>query len=59
MCGSWDLYEIDYLVYAASDTLAEEQIVWDLPIYEIMKRLTFKKFDSFIEKSLMEIKRDG
>ena len=42
-------YTIDYLVYSASTSLSEEKELWDYDLYEVVKRMMFKKFDSWIE----------
>ncbi len=47
-----DEYSIDYLVYAASDSLSEEQIIMDLEFHKVFKRMMFKRFDSYVEEQL-------
>jgi hypothetical protein len=42
-------YRLDYMVYSASTSLEEETKLWDYDLYEVYKRMMFKKFDSWIE----------
>jgi len=49
-------YELEYFVYSASTSLEEQTKLWDYPYVEIIKRMLFKKFDSFVEKKFMESK---
>lgn len=55
-------YNYDYMVYAVSKSITEEKEVWELPLYEVIKRFMFKKFDNKIEQDYMEYlrsKRNG
>ncbi len=47
-----DGYDLEYLVYAASDSLSEEQLVMGLEFHKVFRRMMFKKFDSYIEENL-------
>lgn len=47
-------FELDYLVYSASSSFEEQQRMWDYPYVEVVKRMLFKKFDSFIEKQYID-----
>ena len=47
-----DGYDLEYLVYAASGSLSEEQLVMDLEFHKVFRRMMFKKFDSYIEENL-------
>lgn len=49
-----DAYEYEYIVYSASSSLQEEQFLWDLEFTKVIKRMMFKKFDSYIEEKLSE-----
>ena len=51
--GDKNDYRIDYMVYSASNSLEEEQKLWDFPLYEVYKRMTFKKFDSYVEWNML------
>lgn len=53
-----DKFNLDYLVYSASNTLSEEQIVKKLELHKVFKRMMFKKFDSYVEEQLSR-KLDG
>jgi hypothetical protein len=49
-----DEYNLDYLVYSASNSLSEEQIIMDIELHKVFKRMMFKRFDSHIEERLSE-----
>lgn len=49
--------EIDYMVYAASDSLTEEPIVWESDYVSVVRRMMFKKFDNWIQYKVMN--KDG
>ena len=53
-----DEYEYDYLVFSASNSITEEEAIWNMRFSEVYKRMTFRKFDSFVEQSLMEWYKD-
>ena len=53
-----DEYEYDYLVFSASSSITEEEAIWNMRFSEVYKRMIFRKFDSFIEQSLMEWYKD-
>ena len=50
------VYELEYFVYSASNSFEEQQRLWDYPYLEIVKRMLFKKFDSYVEKQYLEKK---
>ena len=45
-------YNMEYLVYSASDTLSEEETVVNLELHKVFRRMMFKRFDSYIEDNL-------
>lgn len=47
-----DEYNLNYLVYSASKTLSEEELLMDFELHKIFRRMMFKRFDSFIEEQL-------
>ncbi|MCZ2268222.1 MAG: hypothetical protein LC124_05145 [Ignavibacteriales bacterium] len=47
-----DKYNLNYLVYSASNSLSEEERVMDLEFHKVFRRMMFKRFDSFIEEEL-------
>lgn len=49
-----DGYDMDYLIYGASSNLREEEHIENLPLHKVVKRMMFKKFDSFIEETISE-----
>lgn len=49
--------EIDYMVYAASESLIEEPLVWESDYVSVVKRMMFKKFDGWIQNKV--INKDG
>lgn len=46
-------FELEYLVYKASDSLTEEKEVWDMRFSEVIRRLLFKKFDNWAEGEII------
>ncbi|MCX7611844.1 MAG: hypothetical protein N2043_09690 [Ignavibacterium sp.] len=52
-------YEFDYLVYLVSDNLLDEQKVWDMRLYDIYKRLIFKRFENWVQEKYMKAKDNG
>ena len=54
-----DNYNLDYLVYSASNSLSEEQIIMDLELHKVFKRMMFKRFDSWIEEELSNKAKSG
>lgn len=47
-------YEDDYFVYAASNSIFEEEGILDLPLMKVLKRAMFKKFDSWVGEQYEE-----
>ncbi len=45
-------YNMQYLVYSASNTLSEEEIISNLELHKVFRRMMFKRFDSYIEDNL-------
>jgi len=46
-------YEVDYSVYAASNSITEEPIIWEMDYVEVYRRMMFKKFDGWIQNKMM------
>ena len=45
-------YRLDYMIHSASSNFEEEQRLWDADLFEVYKRMMFKKMDSWIEWSM-------
>ena len=54
-----DNYNLDYLVYSASNSLGEELIIMDLELHKVFKRMMFKRFDSWVEEELSNKEKRG
>ena len=52
-------YEMDYIVYSASSTLAEERDTWHRDYVDVIKRMMFKKFDGWVEHKYINREKDG
>jgi len=46
-----DDYELDFLVYSASESLEEEKVTENTELHRIIKRQMFRKFENFIEEN--------
>jgi len=44
------------MIYSVSDTIEDEIKNWNMPLYDIYKRLMFKKFDSWVQEKYMKAK---
>jgi hypothetical protein len=49
-----DGYDMDYLVYGASSNLSEESEIENMEFHRVVRRMMFKKFDSYTEEKLSE-----
>lgn len=49
-------YRLEYMIYSASSTLEEESKLWDYPLYEVYKRMMFKKFENWLEWNITNAK---
>jgi len=49
-----DGYNEDYMIYAASESLQDEEVVANMEFHKVVKRMMFKKFDAFIQEKLNE-----
>jgi hypothetical protein len=51
--------EEDYLVFRLSNSVTEEDAVWNTDYAQAIKRLMMMKFDNWIEKTYMDNMKDG
>lgn len=58
MSGLPDRLNTDYMVYSISNSIIEEEKIWNMPYVEVFKRMMFKKFDGWVEKTIMEEKKN-
>lgn len=49
-----DKYNLDYMVYQASNNILDIEYIENLSIVDITRYLLFKKFDNWIENKLLE-----
>jgi hypothetical protein len=47
-------YEIDYLVFSASENLIEEEYAWNMRYSDVIKRLMFRKLNNFIQEQELD-----
>lgn len=49
-----DKYNLDYMIYQASNNILDIDKIENLYIVDIAKYLLFKKFDNWVESKLLE-----
>lgn len=49
-------YEYDYLVYMVSESLEDETRNWDIELFDIYKRLIFRRFESWVQEKYIKAK---
>ncbi len=45
-------YNMDYMVYTLSTSLEEEKKIWHSDYVDVIKRVMFKKFESWINSKM-------
>lgn len=50
-----DKYQMDYMVHKLADgSIREEELIWNMPYYDFVKKLMLARFDSFVMDSYKE-----
>ena len=50
-----DKYQMDYMVHKLADgRIRDEELLWNMPYYDFVKKLMLSRFDSFVMDSYKE-----
>lgn len=52
-------YNLDYLVYSASNSFTEQKELWNTDYLEVFKLMMFKKFDNYVDYEIGEWYKHG
>ena len=45
-----DRYSMEYLLSSATDSLRDEDYLWDADLYSVYRRIIFKSFENYLRE---------